>query len=92
MFSRGLTGLCVGFAHLTLTFSVAFLEFVMILWFRLILSLLLVCSMSLRPVLRDPEVPSQGEPSESSGREDEHESVGRAPRKQINFFLENEKQ
>ncbi|TNM99107.1 hypothetical protein fugu_013671 [Takifugu bimaculatus] len=51
-----------------------------------------VCSMSLRPVHQDPEVPSQGGPTESSGREDEHESVGRAPRKQINFFLENEKQ
>lgn len=33
MFSRGLAGPCVGFAHLTLTFSVAFLEFVTILWF-----------------------------------------------------------
>lgn len=60
--------------------------------FQLVLCLPPVCSMSLRPVQQDPTGPSQGAPTESSGQEDERGREARAPRKQINFFLENEKQ
>lgn len=60
-----------------------------------VLCLLLVCSMSQRPVLQDPAVPavlSQRGPTESSSQEDECENVGTAPKKHLSFFFENEKQ